>query len=126
MTNELIYNNKDYYYTPAMEPVGARTEKLLHYTLVFQTFVFMQLFNQINARKLEKDQINVFSGIFDNYLFVCVMIFTFVMQMILVEFGGRAVKTYPLTFVENLMCIALGSGELLWHIVIKAVPEKYF
>ena len=106
--------------------VGARTEKLLHYTLVFQAFVFMQLFNQINARKLEQDENNVFKGMFDNYLFVCVMIFTFVMQMILVEFGGRAVKTFPLSIGQNIFCIILGLGELIWHPVIKLFPMKYF
>jgi len=86
----------------------------------------MQLFNQINARKLEQDENNVFKGILDNYLFVCVMIFTFVMQMVLVEFGGRAVKTFPLSIAQNLFCIALGFGELLWHPVIKFFPMRYF
>jgi len=32
--------------------VGAPTPKCIVYTMVFQTFVFLQLFNQINARKL--------------------------------------------------------------------------
>ena len=121
-----IVNNDDYYFSPADQLVGSRTEKLLHYTLVFQAFVFMQLFNQINARKLEQDENNVFKGILDNYLFVCVMIFTFVMQMVLVEFGGRAVKTFPLSIAQNLFCIALGFGELLWHPVIKFFPMRYF
>ena len=121
-----MLQNPDFYFDPSKQTSGATTEKLLHYTLVFQTFVLMQLFNQINARKLEQDELNVFSGIFENYLFVCVMIFTFVMQMFLVEFGGRAVKTYPLTFEDNMICVALGSGELLWHIVIKIFPVKYF
>ena len=126
LTNPAIINNPDYYFDPSMQAAGARTEKLLHYTLVFQTFVFMQLFNQINARKLDQDEVNVFSGIFNNYLFICVMIFTFVMQMILVEFGGRAVKTYPLTIEQNLFCITLGAGELLWHIIIRTFPIQYF
>ena len=86
----------------------------------------MQLFNQINARKLEADEPNVFAGILNNYLFICVMIFTFVMQMILVQFGGRAIKTYPLTIEQNLFCIALGAGELIWHAVIRLFPIKYF
>jgi hypothetical protein len=46
--------------------------------------------------------------------------------MVLVEFGGKAVKTYPLTIEDNLICIILGSGELLWHMVIKLMPVKYF
>lgn len=39
--------------TPAeMEPY-TETQQIIHYTLVFQIFVFMQIFNQINARLLE-------------------------------------------------------------------------
>jgi len=38
----------------------------------------MQLFNQINARMLGEDEFNVFAGIFNNMLFVGVVIFTFV------------------------------------------------
>jgi len=38
---------------PSEAPKGTGTAKLLHFTLVFQVFVFMQLFNQFNARLLE-------------------------------------------------------------------------
>jgi hypothetical protein len=38
----------------------------------------MQLFNQINARLLGEDEFNVFAGIFKNWIFVAVVIFTFV------------------------------------------------
>jgi len=64
-------------------------------TYVFQIFVFMQVFNQINARILTED-FNVFAGICANWLFVVVSIFTFVIQMCLVEVGGKVTKTYPL------------------------------
>lgn len=64
------------------------SQKLLHYTMVFQMFVFMQLFNQINARKIEDGELNVFSGFFNNFLFLFVTILTFVVQMTMVEVGG--------------------------------------
>ena len=31
---------------------GMETQKVFHYTLIFNTFVYMQVFNQIDARKL--------------------------------------------------------------------------
>jgi len=46
--------------------------------MVFQTFVFMQLFNQINARKIEDGEFNVFSGMTRNVQFIGVVIFTFI------------------------------------------------
>lgn len=40
------------------------TEQVKLFTIVFNTFVFMQVFNQINARKLEAGELNVFAGMF--------------------------------------------------------------
>jgi len=35
-----------------------------HYTIFFNVFVFLQLFNEINARKLKKNELNIFAGFF--------------------------------------------------------------
>lgn len=67
------------------------TEKLLHYTLIFQSFVFMQLFNQINARKLEANEFNVFKNICNNSLFFVILIMTIAIQILMVQYGGKAV-----------------------------------
>ena len=37
-----------------------------HFTLIFNLFVMMQIFNFVNARKLN-DELNVFSGIMNKY-----------------------------------------------------------
>lgn len=92
---EITYTKN--YYLPLNQKEGAYTEKIKHFTFVFQTFVFMQVFNQINARKLREDELNVFSGIFKNMLFVGVTLLTFIIQMLMVEIGGRPVKSYPLS-----------------------------
>lgn len=94
----------------------------MHYTLIFQAFVFMQLFNQINARLLEEGEFNVFAGIFKNPLFSIIVILTFVIQMAMVEVGGRFVKTSSLTMQQNIICIAMGAGELFWGVFIKFLP----
>lgn len=60
------------------------TQKLLHFTFVFQIFVFMQLFNQINARKIEEGELNVFSGFFSNCMFVSITIVTVLVQVLMV------------------------------------------
>jgi len=117
-------------YTTAVLPsdveVGAQTQKLLHYTFVFQIFVFMQFFNQINARKIEEGELNVFSGFFSNWLFIGVVAFTILVQIALVEVGGKIVKTYPLTTSQNMVALAFGIGELVWGLIIKFIPLKFF
>uniref|UniRef100_A0A672KJ23 Calcium-transporting ATPase n=1 Tax=Sinocyclocheilus grahami TaxID=75366 RepID=A0A672KJ23_SINGR len=52
-----------------------------HYTIVFNTFVMMQLFNEINARKIHGER-NVFEGIFNNMIFCSIVFGTFVIQII--------------------------------------------
>lgn len=94
-------------------------------TYVFQIFVFMQIFNQLNARILT-DSFNIFEGICRNWLFVFVTLLTFVVQMTMVLVGGGAFKTYPLGLQENGICLAIGAGELLWGAIVKFIPVKYF
>lgn len=88
-------------------------------------FVFMQLFNQINARKIKDGELNVFAGFFNNCMFLFITVFTFIVQMTMVEFGGRAVKTQPLNASQNLICLYIGSIELIWGLLIKMVPVHY-
>mmetsp|Transcript_29632 Transcript_29632/g.43549 ORF Transcript_29632/g.43549 Transcript_29632/m.43549 type:complete len:280 (+) Transcript_29632:1-840(+) len=60
-----------------------------HYTFIFNSFVWMQLFNEVNARSLN-GEINVFSGMLQNPLFCGILLITAILQVIMVEFGGKA------------------------------------
>lgn len=51
-----------------------------HYTIIFNVFVMMQLFNEINARKIHGER-NVFEGIYRNPIFCCVVLGTFGLQV---------------------------------------------
>lgn len=51
-----------------------------HYTVVFNTFVMMQLFNEFNARKIHGER-NVFDGILNNLIFCSIVFGTFVIQV---------------------------------------------
>ena len=61
-------------------------------TWIFHFFVFMQIWNMICARKIH-DEINIFSGILTNYLFVIVWI-TIVICQIAISFSGRTFKLH--------------------------------
>jgi magnesium-transporting ATPase (P-type) len=68
-----------------------------HSTLIFNTFVFCQIFNEINSRKLF-NELNVFSGLFENVIFCSILIFCVGVQLLLVQCGGDFVKTTPLSW----------------------------
>lgn len=110
--------------------VGDATPRLTVYTLAFQTFVFMQLFNQINARKLgtpsnpktnepASEELNVFSGFFNNWLFIAITLGTFAVQFCIVYFGGLFLRVAKLTLAENAFALAMGFFMLPWTLIVK-------
>ncbi|XP_068454588.1 plasma membrane calcium-transporting ATPase 3b isoform X1 [Clinocottus analis] len=94
-----------------------------HYTIIFNTFVLMQLFNEINARKIHGER-NVFDGIFANPIFCSIVVGTFVVQIIIVQWGGKPFSCAPLNMEQWLWCLFVGVGELLWGQVIATVPTE--
>ena len=55
-------------------------EPTQHFTIVFNTFVMMQIFNEINARKVHGER-NVFKGIMNNRFFVVIIMGTMALQV---------------------------------------------
>uniref|UniRef100_A0A8C9Z6R1 Calcium-transporting ATPase n=1 Tax=Sander lucioperca TaxID=283035 RepID=A0A8C9Z6R1_SANLU len=75
-----------------------------HYTIIFNTFVMMQLFNEINARKIHGER-NVFDGIFRNPIFCSIVFGTFAMQIVIVQFGGKPFSCQPLNLEKWMWCV---------------------
>ncbi|KAM9759913.1 plasma membrane calcium-transporting ATPase 2 isoform 6-T10 [Menidia menidia] len=94
-----------------------------HYTIIFNTFVMMQLFNEINARKIHGER-NVFDGIFRNPIFCSIVFGTFAVQIVIVQFGGKPFSCQPLNLEKWMWCVFLGLGELVWGQVIATIPNS--
>uniref|UniRef100_A0A9J7Z3X5 Calcium-transporting ATPase n=1 Tax=Cyprinus carpio carpio TaxID=630221 RepID=A0A9J7Z3X5_CYPCA len=94
-----------------------------HYTIVFNTFVMMQLFNEINARKIHGER-NVFEGIFNNLIFCTIVFGTFLIQIVIVQFGGKPFSCVGLNIEQWLWCVFLGFGSLLWGQIISSIPTS--
>ena len=93
-----------------------------HFTIFFNIFVYMQVFNSINARKLQKTEYNVFSGIMGNWLYLLIQTIILVGQVILVTFGGRAVRTHALSVTQHCHCLLIASMTLVWGFFVKLLP----
>ncbi|KAK9178130.1 hypothetical protein WN943_027320 [Citrus x changshan-huyou] len=91
-------------------------------TVIFNSFVFCQLFNEINSREMEK--INVFKGMFNSWMFVGILVLTVAFQIIIVEFLGAFASTVPLRWQLWLLSILIGAVSMPIAAVIKCIPVK--
>jgi Ca2+ transporting ATPase len=116
-----------------------REENSVHYTVIFNTFVWMQLFNEINSRKLKgeckwmkasrfgrlmivlgliflsiENLANVFKGVLDNYIFCTILLLTSCLQALIVEFGSLAFKVAESGLSARFWALSLilGAGSL--------------
>ncbi|XP_031772112.1 plasma membrane calcium-transporting ATPase 3 isoform X8 [Apis florea] len=94
-----------------------------HFTIIFNTFVMMTLFNEFNARKIH-GQRNVFQGIFTNPIFYTIWIMTCLSQVVIIQYGKMAFSTKALTLEQWMWCLFFGVGTLLWGQVITTIPTR--
>jgi magnesium-transporting ATPase (P-type) len=94
-----------------------------HFTIFFQCFVLMQVFNEFNSRKLDRSERNIMTGLFNNWLFWFIIISTLVIQYLLVEYGGQYVGVSQLSIVEHAFCLAVGAVSLIVGFIIKILPN---
>jgi Ca2+ transporting ATPase len=104
-------------------PKDSKDEPTKHMTLVFNTFVWMQLFNELNARKIH-DEINIFSGITKNKVFLYVCVLQVAMQVMIVQWTGDWFKCAPLDVSEWFICIGIGFLSLPLGLLLRSISVK--
>ncbi|KAK4756478.1 hypothetical protein SAY87_006605 [Trapa incisa] len=89
-------------------------------TMIFNTFVLCQIFNEFNSRKPE--EINVFMGVTKNNLFMAIIGMTVVLQIIIIEFLGKFTSTVRLSW--PLWVVSIAIGIVSWPLAIagKFIP----
>ncbi|KAI3682685.1 hypothetical protein L1987_82845 [Smallanthus sonchifolius] len=95
-------------------------------TIIFNTFVFCQVFNEFNSRKLEKQ--NVFEGLHKNRLFMGIIGVTVILQIVMVEFLKDFADTEKLNWEQWGICIAIAalSWPIGWIVKLIPVPDRSF
>ncbi|KAL3328949.1 hypothetical protein AABB24_036190 [Solanum stoloniferum] len=98
--------------------------KSVNDTLFFNTFVLCQVFNEFNARNLQKK--NVFEGIQKNKLFMAIIGLTLVFQVVMVEFLKKLANTERLNWGQWGICIGFAavSWPIGWLVKCINVPER--
>ncbi|KAI5780539.1 hypothetical protein EDC01DRAFT_633396 [Geopyxis carbonaria] len=91
--------------------------------LVFNTFVWMQIFNQYNNRRLD-NKFNIFEGISKNWFFIGINVVMVGGQVMIIFVGGEAFSVVRLNGVQWAISIVLGAISLPVAVIIRLIPDE--
>ncbi|KAH9805642.1 calcium-transporting ATPase 8 plasma membrane-type [Citrus sinensis] len=89
-------------------------------TLIFNSFVLCQIFNEFNARK--PDEKNIFKGITKNRLFMGIVAVTLVLQILIIQFLGKFASTTRLNWKHWIISVVIGFISWPLAILGKLIP----
>ncbi|KAH0499593.1 hypothetical protein TgHK011_006774 [Trichoderma gracile] len=92
-------------------------------TLIFNVFVFMQIFKLINSRRID-NKLNIFEGLHRNWLFMLMMSIMVGGQLIIIYVGGSAFVVVRLTGEQWAISIGLGIGSIPIGVLIRLIPDE--
>lgn len=92
-------------------------------TIVFNTFVWMQIFNALNNRRLD-NRFNVFEGIHRNPFFIIILLIMIGGQTMIIFVGGQAFKVVSINGAQWAYAIVLGSLSLPVGMIIRMIPDE--
>ena len=78
-------------------------------TIIIITFIFIDIFNSFSART---NRLNLLSNITKNKVFLGIMLFIIIVQIILIYYGGTLFRTTGLTFKEFQIMIFIAFSVI--------------
>ena len=87
-------------------------------TFIFNTFIFLQMFNEINCRTLGTS-FNIFRGLSKNPYFILIWLLTLAAQTVIVQFGGKAFGTVPINPKIWLISITIGFTSIVIGVLVR-------
>ncbi|KAK2627109.1 hypothetical protein QTJ16_003075 [Diplocarpon rosae] len=94
-------------------------------TMVFNTFVWMQIFNEFNNRRLD-NKFNIFVGLHRNFFFIAINFLMVGLQIAIIFIGGEAFSITRLDGVQWAICLVLASLSLPMGILVRLFPDPWF
>ena len=100
-----------------------------HFSIVFNAFVFCQIFNEFNAREIG-DVFDPIGALGNSPMFSLVIVFTVISQWVIIEYGGDFTQTYPLSTYEWIVTVGYGAlsipiGYLMRLFPVSEDPDSF-
>ena len=111
-----------YYAGPIFLGYGSQDDDRMK-TLVFNTFVWMQIFNQWNARRLD-NKLNIFEGMHRNYFFIGIQFIITAGQILIIFVGGAAFAVTKLNGPQWGISLILGLLSIPMAMIIRMIPDE--
>ncbi|KAK7420416.1 plasma membrane calcium [Neonectria magnoliae] len=94
-------------------------------TLIFNVFVFMQIFKLVNSRRID-NKLNIFEGLHKNHLFMLMMAIMVGGQLIIIYVGGDAFVVVKLNGPQWAISVVLGFFSIPIGVLIRLFPDPWF
>lgn len=107
--------------------VSIEHEKLQLDTVIFNVFVWMQIFNELNCRRLD-NKFNIFVGIHRNWFFIVINLIMVGLQVAIIFVGNRVFDISPdgLDGPQWAISILIAAFALPWGVVVRIFPDEWF
>ena len=101
--------------------------KRKHFTLIWNTFIFLQVFNLVNCRDVGPDKLHGCSGIQRNLLTVFVIVLIVLVQTVacFTFLGEIMFQTEPVDRRHFMICVVCGFSCMLASTLFKLIPNKW-
>lgn len=87
-------------------------------TFLFNTFICLQLFNEINSR-IVNNSYNIQKGLFSNRYACTILSFTIIIHFLIIQFFGTLAHTTGLSAIAWIVSISIGFTQILTCLFIK-------
>ncbi|KAG9622339.1 calcium-translocating P-type ATPase, partial [Aureobasidium melanogenum] len=91
--------------------------------MVFNCFVWMQIFNMFNNRRLD-NKFNIFEGVQRNVFFIGIALIMIGGQVMIMFVGGRAFSVERLTGEQWGYSVGLGAISIPVGVIIRLIPDE--
>ncbi|KAF2750149.1 calcium-translocating P-type ATPase [Sporormia fimetaria CBS 119925] len=94
-------------------------------SLIFNMFVWLQIFNQYNNRRLD-NKLNIFVNIHKNYYFIGLNFIMVGCQVAIVFFGNRAFSITALNGPQWVISVVVALFCIPWGVAVRLFPDRWF
>ncbi|KAJ4301815.1 plasma membrane calcium [Kalmusia sp. IMI 367209] len=94
-------------------------------TIIFNVFVWLQIFNQYNNRRLD-NKLNIFVNIHKNWYFIGLNVVMIGCQVVIIFYGSTAFSIVQLNGVQWAISVVVALLCMPWGCCVRLFPDRWF